>query len=155
MVFDSHQNSLSHEFLSCSCMLIDAQATALQYSTMRTGVGMHKYFFAFTSSVFFVSALPALAMDTAQMSMAMAASAGKAKVCGFSESTARKAFGNIGLLLRCAVNDGEYTESQADTIMLRAAELYGDSVKETANPGREVCDNMKNLVEQFAKIEGC
>jgi len=27
------------------------------------------------------------------------------------------------LLLRCAVNDGEYTESQADTIMLRAAEL--------------------------------
>ena len=101
------------------------------------------------------TSVPASSVDVSQQALAIASSAGKSKVCGFSEQTGRDAFENVGLLVGCSVASGELTDAQADKLLLEAAKLYHASRDEEIAPPKEICADMRYLIETFAKVQGC
>ena len=94
-------------------------------------------------------------VEISQQALGIASSAGKAEACGFSEQTGRDAFENVGLLVGCSVASGELTDAQADKLLLEAAKLYHASRDEQIAPPKEVCVDMRYLMETFAKVQGC
>lgn len=101
------------------------------------------------------TSLSTYSAETPQLALAIASSAGKAKVCRFSEQTGIDAFENIGLIVGCRVASGELTDAQADNLLLEAANLYHASRDEETAPPEQVCDAMRNLIEKFAKVQAC
>ena len=106
-------------------------------------------------AVMCATSLSASSTEIPQQALAIASSAGKAKVCGFSEQTGRDAFENIGLLVGCSVASGALTDAQADKLLLEAAKLYHASRDEEIAPPKQVCASMRNLTETFAEVQGC
>lgn len=111
------------------------------------------------AKLFLMLALPSLgsarSMDTRELVVAIATSAGHAEICGFSSVTAENAFENIVVPLKCDLVDGKLSREQVDDLISAAAVAKWKSSEITTRPPDDVCEAMEYMLKRFSTVRGC
>lgn len=111
------------------------------------------------AKIFLIFAIPSLgsagSIDTRELVVTIAASAGHAEICGFSSETADKAFENIIVPLRCDLEAGKLSREQVDNLIDAAVLAKWKSSEKTTRPPDDVCEAMEYMLKRFSTVRGC